>query len=303
MKYRNIFWGVILILIGILFTLENLNLIYFNVRELWRLWPVVLVLWGISIIPVDKWIRLALVLLVLAGSVFFMLDKTVEWEDTTELSVEWPDNNEDYIGSQNFAISYEDSTEYATLNLEAAAGSFVLNDTSMSLLHFSQNETGIQYKYFVSKTDERVKLNIEPGDGKVVINKNTDSKVRIKLNEAPLWNVRLEVGAAAVKFDLSPFKVKKIDLESGAASLNLKLGDKYPETHVNIDAGASEIVLKIPKESGCDLEISAVLSGKNLEGFDKVDHGHYRTANFNTAANKIYLEVNTAISSYSIIRY
>jgi len=303
MKYRNIFWGVILILIGILFTLENLNVICFNVRELWRLWPVVLILWGVSVIPVSKWIRISLVLLVLAGSVFFMLDRTVEWEDKHELSIEWPDSV-DFVGAKNFDISYADSTEFATLNMEAAAGSFVLHDTSMSLLHFSQNETGIQYKYFVSKTDDRVKLNIEPRDGRIVLNKkNSDSKVRVKLNDTPLWNINLEVGAAEVKFDLSPFKVKKVDLESGAASLHLKLGDKYPETHVNVDAGASEIVIKIPSESGCDLEISAVLSGKNLEGFEKVDHGHYRTANFNTAANKVYLEVNAAVSSYSIIRY
>ncbi len=302
MKYRNIFWGVILILIGILFTLENLNLINFNVRELWRLWPVVLVLWGISIIPVDKWIRLGLVLLVLAGSVFFMLDRAVEWENEREYNVEWPEI-ENGPFQQDFDITNEDSTEFATLSMEAAAGTFSLRDTTNSLLQFSQNETGIQYKYYVKKTDDRVKINIETSEGRVVLNKNSDSKVRIKLNESPLWNIYLEAGAAAVNFDLTSFKVKKINLEAGAASLKLKLGDKYPETNVNIEAGASEIVVKIPKESGCDLEVSALFSGKNIEGFDKIDHGHYQTANFNTAANKVYLELNAAVSSYTIIRY
>jgi len=302
MKYRNIFWGVILILIGILFTLENFNLINFNIRELWRLWPVVLVLWGISIIPADKWIRLGLVLLVLAGSVFFMLDQTVEWENERSYDVELPaaENTGNY---QDFFITNEDSTEYATLNMEAAAGAFSLSDTTTSLLYFTQNDNSFQYKYFVKKTDDRVKINIETSEGHVGFNKNSDNKVRIKLNDNPLWNINLEVGAAAVNFDLSSFKVKKVNMESGAASLKLKLGDKYPETRVNIEAGASEIVVKIPKESGCDVEVSAVFSGKKLDGFEKLDHGHYQTPNFNTAANKVYLEINAAVSSYSIIRY
>ena len=302
MKYRNIFWGVILILIGILFTLENFNLINFNIRELWRLWPVVLVLWGISIIPADKWIRLGLVLLVLAGSVFFMLDQTVEWENERSYDVELPaiENTGNY---KEFFITNEDSTEFATLNMEAAAGAFSLSDTTTSLLYFIQNENSFQYKYFVKKTDDRVKINIETSEGHVGLNKNSDNKVRIKLNENPLWNINLEVGAAAVNFDLSAFKVKKVNMESGAASLKLKLGDKYPETRVNIEAGASEIVVKIPKESGCDLEVSAVFSGKKLDGFEKIDHGHYQTSNFEAAANKVYLEINAAVSSYTIIRY
>jgi hypothetical protein len=302
MKYRNIFWGVILILIGILFTLENLNLIYFNIRELWRLWPVVLILWGISILPADKWIRLGLVLLVLAGSVFFMLDQTVEWENDRMDNVEWPEiGNNTY--HQDFDITNEDSAEFVTLNLDASAGSFRLNDTSVSLLHFSQNSSGIQYKYFVKKTDERVKINIEPSNSHIRLNKKSESKVKINLNTAPLWNINLDAGAAAIKFDLSSFKIRKLNVEVGAASVKLKLGDLYPETKVNIEAGASEIVLEIPKESGCDMEASALFSGKTIKGFDKIDHGHYQTPNFNTAANKIYVEMNAAVSSYTIIRY
>jgi hypothetical protein len=304
MKYRNIFWGVILILVGILFTLENLNVIYFNVSELWRLWPVVLILWGISIIPADKWIRLGLVLLVLGGSVFFMLDRTVEWENDRDYSSDWSyEDSSDYVDEQHFDISYDDSTEFATLNMEAAAGNFILRDTTSSLLGFHQSEGGIRYQYFAKKINDRVKINIQTADGKVNFKNNSDSRVRVELNEAPLWIINLEVGAASVKFDLSPFKVQKVNLESGAASLNLRLGDKYPETKVNIEAGASKIVIELPEATGCDLEVSALFSGKKIEGFEKIDHGHYQTPNFNTAANKVYLEMNAAVSSYSIIRY
>jgi len=79
MKFRNIFWGVILILIGVLFILQNLNIVDFEWVSLWRLWPVILVLWGVSILPANNWIKTALVIVVLAGSVYFMLDQTIDW--------------------------------------------------------------------------------------------------------------------------------------------------------------------------------------------------------------------------------
>ncbi len=302
MRYRNIFWGVILILIGVLFTLENLNLIYFDFRELWRLWPVVLILWGVSILPAGKWIRIGLVMAVLAGSVYYMLDRTVSSKFPDEEETEWPESGKT-VFDQQFDISNEDSIDFATLNMSAAAGEFMLLDTTQALLHFSQNKTDMRYTYSKVVTDDRVVITIGSSNSRLLFNKKPHSKVRVRLNKKPVWDINLDVGAAAVQFDLSPFKVKNLELESGAASLKVKLGDKYPETRVNIDAGASELVLKVPEESGCDLKISAVLSVKEIQGFEKVDHRHYRTANFDSAANKIYLEVNAAMSNYSIIRY
>jgi len=78
MKFRNIFWGIILILVGVLFTLENLNIIDFDWYNLWRLWPVVLVLWGVSILPVKNMIKVVLVILVLLGSIFYKIVRTVQ---------------------------------------------------------------------------------------------------------------------------------------------------------------------------------------------------------------------------------
>ena len=65
MKFSNIFWGVILIFAGVLFILQNLGVINFEWTYLWRLWPVILILWGVSVLPAHSLIKLGLVLLVL----------------------------------------------------------------------------------------------------------------------------------------------------------------------------------------------------------------------------------------------
>ena len=79
------------------------------------------------------------------------------------------------------------------------------------------------------------------------------NKVEIGLNSLPIWNMNFDIGAAAIDFDLSPYKISTMKLDIGAASLDLKLGDKYPKTIVDIDAGASSINIMIPDSSGCEI--------------------------------------------------
>jgi len=192
----------------------------------------------------------------------------------------------------------------AYLDFEAAAGSFYLNDTTNQLLSFTKKGKGGKFTYAVKRSEEKASIYIEREDGDLRFNDNNKSaKIKLALNTEPVWDIDLEVGAAKLDFDLSKFKVKKLDLDGGAASFEIKLGDRYEKSYVNIDAGASEIIIKVPAVSGCDLNLSTVLSGRTISGFEKVDHGHYRTDNFDSAQNKIYITVDAAVSSYTITRY
>lgn len=306
MKFRNIFWGVILIFIGILFFLQNLHLIHFEWINLWRLWPVIFVLWGISILPTNSWLKLILTMLVLGVSLFFVVNQTSSWNNLDE-NVEWWrnwDKSNKAVLDQYFDVPYEDSAQNAMLSLDAAAGSFLINQSTNELVEFDKKGSWTNYTYLVKKLDDKTEVMIEPeGDHINIIKGKNKNNVNISLNKFPVWDMTLDVGASSMDFDLTDFKVKKLDIDGGAASFEIKLGDLYPDTHISIDAGASSIKLQVPESSGCDLQISTVLSGREISGFEKIDHGHYQTENFGEAVNKIYIEVDAAVSSYSIIRY
>jgi len=302
MKFRNIFWGVILIFLGVLFILSNLNVIYFNWTYLWRLWPVVLVLWGISILPAHNLIKLVLTLLVLGGTVMFMVEQTVDWDENESFRIEKWEDYDRYPVEQTFSIPYDDSITSASLDLDIAAGSFVIDQTTDLLLDFNKQGTKAKYSYVLKRMEDRAMINIERDEVKIVTGKS-NHKVNLSLNAEPVWDFNLDAGAASVDFDLSDYKVKKLDLDGGAGSFYIKLGDLYPETDISIDAGASSIELDIPETSACDLLVSSVLSGKSLSGFEKLEHGHYRTENFNDSIPRIFITIDAAVSSYSINRY
>ena len=66
MKYRHVFWAFVLIAIGILFILNNFGIFDFGWRALWSLWPLILIFWGISILPIKDWMKIIGLVLVLA---------------------------------------------------------------------------------------------------------------------------------------------------------------------------------------------------------------------------------------------
>ncbi len=302
MKFRNIFWGMILILVGILFTLENLNVIDFDWYNLWRLWPVILVLWGVSIIPVKNLIKVVLVLIVFAASTYYMMQETVYWHDN-EYSITF--NNNDTTPeerTQEFTIPYEDSAIVAKLDMEIAASKFVLVDESFDLIDFEKHGSSIYYKYTVKQVDSIVDVNIYIED-EVSLSGHNNNRIDMSLNPHPIWDLDFEIGAADANLDLSGLKVSNISIEGGAAAIKVKLGDNNPETKMSIETGASAIKVLVPKESYCELDINAVLSGKTITGFQKVERGQYKTDNYDVATSKIYITVETAVSSYSIIRY
>ncbi len=298
MKSKNVLWGLILILVGMLFILRNLGLVEFNWYNIWQMWPVLLVLWGVSVLPVKEDLKVILMVVVLGLSTWLALDTNVSWTNNN-----WEETTvKAFHSSQSFSIPADDSIKKVHLELDAAAGTFVIKNTSDSLLEFSKNGWGGNYDYIVSETLTNADIQIHRSKRNINFYK-TSHQIYLKLNPQPVWNIDLDVGAALVKFDLKKFKVSEVTIDGGAASFNLTLGERYPSTDVTIDAGASSFKIRIPKNSGCDMQISSFLSGKNFQGFKKIESGHYRTPNYDTAQNKININIDAAISNYTVIRY
>ena len=230
-----------------------------------------------------------------------MMNNSVHWYDRDyEYEIKYNCTSQDI--SQEFTIPYDDSIEFAKLSMEIVAGKFLLIDDTASLVDFEKRGSLIDYKYAVTQTDNLVDIDIFIEDD-MVLRTHSKNKIAVSLNPQPIWDLGFEVGAADVEFDFSGLKISDLNVEGGAAAIIITLGDAFNNTKVNIETGASSVKVKVPEKSGCDLQIKSVMSGKSINGFEKVDHGHYRTDNFDQAENKVYLVIETAVSSCSIIRY
>jgi hypothetical protein len=302
MSYRKIFWGVLLVLIGVLFILKNTGILFFSWHTFWNLWPLILILWGISLIPVKDWIKavLSLATIIIAFIVVQQYGKNDNWNWHFNYHDKDSDQTEEPI-SQNLSENMDSIVKYATLNLNIGVGDFSIHDSTTKLIELDR--TGSEGKYSMTSQDQDsmrvIKLSLDKAEFKGEV-KNT---VKMKLNTLPVWDLELNVGAAEVNFDLSKFKTRKVDLQGGASDIEVKLGALYPESNVNIEAGAASITLRVPKEAGCEITNNTFLASKNFDGFNKTSDHHYKTDGYANAKSKIHINMEAGMASINVKRY
>lgn len=309
MKPRYIFWGMLFISFGLLILFNNIIDIELDWSVFWKLWPAVLILWGIALIvknDILKNILTALTAFVLALSVFSFFDSGFNFFSRHILNHDTIieiDEDGDAV-NEDFFEPFDGKIKHASLNFDAGAGAFHIDDTTNGLISAVTRSAGRNYS--LSRNDDGDRADIYFKMKKThfrVVEGKVKNKVELKLNPEPVWDLDFDLGAAAVNFDLSEYKTENIKIDIGAASVKVRLGEKIEKINMDIDAGASYIEIAVPESSGCEVRNHSFLSKKDFDDFENIDRGLYRTNNFEKSPNKIYINLDSGISSLKVIRY
>ena len=294
MHTSRIFWGTLWIVAGILILLAKLDVMTFQIGTLWKFWPLVFVLWGISVLTGAKSVR---ALIAVLAAVLLALIIYGVWE-------EWGYGGEPReMTSQTFLERYDPALHRAALRFVSGAGTFTLRDTCADLF---RAETWSDYgKYDIdSRTENDGKdLTFRMENRHISLRAGGRNTVTMKLHPGPAWSLNLELGAAKLDADLSSFDAENVDIRTGAADVRLRLGDRADDCRVRIQAGVSSISVAVPESAGCEITSESGLTSKSFSGFDDRGDGEFRTANFDAAAKRIHLSFKAGVSSLKVVRY
>ncbi len=312
MNSRKLIWGSFLILIGLLLVVHNFNILPLSINwgRMASLWPLILIILGLNSLAkntnMNPWFFNGSAAIIIAIFIYQVVDFSgtkrdhyFDWSD--DLNVEIDSNG---VKTQDFNIPLDSGVRVAKLSFEGGAAKFILNDTTSQLIDATTMTRKGEYSLEKVRTDstEDIKMKLTSNNIKIK-NGKIDNQVEVKLNPALTWDFNFEIGAGAIDFDFSAYKVRTINLDAGAASIDMKLSDKQAESNVDIDAGASSVTLRVPMNARCRVKMDAVLSSENLEGFTKKKDGYYESDNFNGKGNLININVDAGMSSVTIERY
>ncbi len=188
------------------------------------------------------------------------------------------------------------------LELDAVAGEFSISETDDYLLKFERQGNLGKYYLEADNVGSAVVLKLSMEEGKIR-SSGFNNEAEISLNPVPVWDINMDAGAAKIEFDLSPFKIDRVDIDGGASSIWLKFGDKIDKTDLEINTGASAITIEVPEEVGCEVKTNTVLSSKSFDGFDKIESGLYQTPGFNSNDKQIFIGIDAAVTSLRVERY
>jgi hypothetical protein len=306
MKTSNIFWGVFFVTIGGLILLGNLTDLNFTWNSAWKFWPMVLILIGVSILvknEIGKGIVAGLAALVLALTLYASVSATTNLIDN-DFEINFGDEVA-VFDTTYFSQEYSDSIKTATLNFSGGAGGFKMLTPTDKLLDFRTEGVRENFKLERNDLNSHSEINFDmKSNHSIKLGKNNyKNNVELSLNSNPEWDLNFDVGAASLDLDLTQYKVNKIDIDMGAAALNVKFGDLADVTRFKIDAGASDIDILIPDSVGCEIKSDAALSSKNYQGFTKISKNLYRSEDFDKYSKKIFIDIDCGVSSIDVKKY
>lgn len=342
---KGIFWGGLLILLGIFWLLRNMGLVHIDWHDVSRYWPALLILAGISLLlsggerrGIGGGIAGILVVVAVLGGIMHRTERSLD-RNRNGWNFNWDDDNDDWdfgdrgrwrdrdrgydddndneddgdsttesrdIKNGHYEYEMENDLQEATLNFEGGAGDFTLNGTTDKLF---EADTHSSIGGFVSNIRNNRNANTAVIDFKMENNNvklkrgRLENKIEMNLNEKPVWNIDLGVGAGKADFDLSDFKVKSLKVSTGVADMDVKLGDKVAQANVEIESGVASVTLEIPESVGCEVRIDGALNVKNMDDLIKVNDDLYRSPGFDQASRKIMIRYDAGLSKVKIRRY
>ncbi|MDP3468768.1 MAG: DUF5668 domain-containing protein [Daejeonella sp.] len=310
MKTEKIVWGLILIFTGSIFLLENFDLIEFYWSSVWRFWPVIFILIGANMLLSRFGNKAAVPYMI--GAITILTLGLIAYQGTRpDRGRGWLNFKHDNDKEQNawgasttFTETY-DGSKNARLNIQGGATSFRLTDTTSNLFEASLKRQFGRFTLNKTVIDSTEVLNFRMRNGKQSWNldKMENNRTLIQMNNTPVWDIKIEMGAGEAIFDLSDYKVKKLVFEGGAASFEAKLGSGLPLTEVAVETGVANVEIEVPDSSGCRIVVDSGLSSKDFIGFIKQSDGTYETSNYGTAANKINISLKGGLSSFEVKKY
>ncbi len=300
MNYKNLFWGVILIALGVLYLLKQLDIIWFNWRDIVSLWPLLLVLWGISLLPIKPAIKLISSLIAVVVMVLIIYNNPGRWHSG------WfwiGSNDRTETRKSQKQESIKEASGLARLELNAAAGTYTIEGLTDELVDFTH--VGDSGAYYMRTTvDENTHhVFIGPEHGRNQFNLYNSHEVDIKLNGGMRWELDIDAGAAKISLDLREYIVDQLNIQGGATSMDIILGSLSENLDVNIETGVSTVSIEVPEEVACEVNTDSFLVSKSIKGFDKVSKSTYVSPNYSDAGKNITINFDSGISSLSIVRY
>ena len=303
-KDDGLIGGIILIAIGIIALMVTFFDLKIDWEELAKFWPVFIIIFGVSLVPLNKVLKSVCVIVIIIISCLIYCNEVNGNENLLdEMASEVL--MEEGVETQEFSSPFKDNITEASVEVNYGAGMLYLNSSVTELVKARNMSDQIVQNLYLEYEGSHADIVFDVEGDNYQVNNIEEVKTNrfdISLNKNPIYDFELNLGACELNFDFSPYKVSNIEINSGASNIDIKLGELYNSTRVVISTGVSKIRIGIPNNSGCRLECESILSLKDFDGFSKKSSNVYETSNYSSAENNIEIEFEGAMSEFEVYR-
>lgn len=118
--------------------------------------------------------------------------------------------------------------------------------------------------------------------------------------EIPL-TLSFETGAGEARLDLSQLQVKDLRIQTGASSTQLTLPQSAGHTDMRLEAGVASVSVKVPEKVAAKIRTSGGLASIQVDQNRFLPDGEiYKSAEYESAENKVEMRIETGVGSVKV---
>ena len=280
-------WGVFLLFLGIVFLLQVLGVLPWGLwGTLWRFWPVLIIIIGVSILlrHYNVWL-VSLLILAMLGACLGIA--AWQYESPPPIGV----------ATQSYSEPLGD-IEYAQIEVDFSAGSISISSLPPSSPDFVQATSEAR------KGDGSINVDFQrhDGEGRLYLSKEQGGvRWEVRLTTITPLAINIKSAASNMEFDLSQLKVTELQLDIDAGNCKLTLPSSTGTTRANIKADVSNLEVTIPDGVAGRVEADIDLSAFEVDQSRFPKQGdYYISGNFDTAQNRVYLEIDCDVGRVEV---
>lgn len=281
-------FGIFLLFLGIVFLLQTLNVLPWGLwGTLWRFWPVLLIVAGISILlrRYNSWLISALILVLLFAGLGIAI-----WQHG--LSLPAGDT------AKSFSLPLN-NLESAQIQIDFTAGSLTIGSLPAASSNFVEANSGMR------NGDMRISFQQQGSEG--ILHLITEQTGRRFWDEdESSWDIRLtrnipltlEVKSAVVnlELDLSELKVTNLQMDIDAGNYLVQMPSAAGVTYATIKANITNLELTIPENVAAKIKIESALATVEVDESRFPKRGdYYISPDFENTLNRVELELDCGI--------
>ncbi len=293
--------GVILILIGVLFLLNTTGVLDIGVWEsIAVLWPLLLIAIGIEKIFMSTQTLKPLAFLspvIIVGAVVYAVVASPGG------GIAFSSDDDYSQRSSDWSVSADPGVTAMDLYMDFGGGRLKVRGGADSgkLLEGQFYHRGQRPEVNSEETGQTMKVTLKRRGSTIVLGQRDRERWIVKLNETVPVDLSLDAGGAQVRLDLADIVLNKLDLETGAADVDLILGAKSPEVRCDVSCGAASIDMVIPAGAGLRIDRESPMSSFSTGDINLVESGKYmESPDFDARGVRIFLTIDAGVSSLRI---
>lgn len=262
MRRGNIFWGVMLIVLGSLFFLQRSGVI---ADVFGWFWPVFIMMLG-------GWI------------LFSRMIPGAQFEITDE----------------KFSIDLQGAAQVA-LDLDQGAGAMeVVGGAPSGVAVSGTKAAGMEMKSKL--VGDKLEVKIEAGPSFIPFLGPESGVWRFQVSQDVPVTLDVDAGASSMDFDLTDLKVTRMKVDMGASTLKIKFPANAGNTVVDIDAGAASLDFDIPDGVAARLRLKQGASTMDVNQlrFPLQGNGFYQSSDYETAINKVEIDLDGGANTLKV---